>query len=104
MISILTVFLTLARDTMVEVMVVPTLLPMMIGIPTLGIEKVLCKWQIKYYDSFVHCTIGEVDFGSSICYASIWTAKRILRSNYKRCFSLFLALPVRNRFLGFIYE
>jgi hypothetical protein len=39
--------------------------------------------------------LGEVDFGISICYIKILTAKRILRSNYKRRFSIFSALPVR---------
>jgi hypothetical protein len=33
-------------------------------------------------------------FGFSICNIKIQTAKRILRSNYKRHFSIFLALPM----------
>jgi hypothetical protein len=40
-------------------------------------------------------TLGEVDFGFSICLIKIKTAKRILRSNYKRRFSIFLVLHMR---------
>jgi hypothetical protein len=39
--------------------------------------------------------LEEVDFGFSICYQKIQTAKRILRSNYKRRFSIFLTLKMR---------
>jgi hypothetical protein len=39
--------------------------------------------------------VGEVDFGVSICLIKILTAKRILRSNYKKRFSIFLVLPMR---------
>jgi hypothetical protein len=38
--------------------------------------------------------------GFSICLIKIETAKRILRSNYKRRFSIFLVLPMRNWLFG----
>jgi hypothetical protein len=62
--------------------------------PKLQLNLIPGEGRILFIGDTV-CPLGEVDFGVSICNIKILTAKIILRSNYKRRFSIFLALPMR---------
>jgi hypothetical protein len=50
-----------------------------------------------------HCTIGSSDFGTLTYryFKQIWIAVKILRSNYKIRFSLYLAISSENGIFGF---
>jgi hypothetical protein len=51
--------------------------------------------QYRFY-----CTVGSSDFGTLTYFKQIWIAVKILRSNYKIRFSLYLAISCENGIFG----